>query len=324
MIRLGLIAASRIAEHAVVLPCRDLDGIVVTAVAARDGDRARAAAERWGVGAWFGSYHGLIESDAVDAVYVATPASLHRRPVLAAIAAGKHVLCEKPFAANGADAATMAAAARGTDLVVMEAFHWRYHPLVEQMTGILARLGAQKRLRAWFDVPEGRIGPSDIRWDLSLGGGSTMDLGCYPISLLRWAAGTEPEVVAARAESTVDGVDAWLEADLDFDGVPAVIGSSMVAPARGNGLIVEGSEATMRVDNPVAPQHGSRIVVESRAGTEVIEVESTSTYLHQLRAFRDAIANRAPLPTGVEHAVANMRVVDDCYRMAGLEPRPTG
>lgn len=321
VIRLGLIAASRIAEAAVIEPARSVDGVEVVAVAARSGDRAREAASRWGIDSWFSSYTEMIVCGAVDAVYVATPASLHRRPVLDALAAGLHVLCEKPFAANADDAEAMAAAAAGTGSVVMEAFHWRYHPIVEQMASVLERIGEVERVDAWFDVAG--IPAGDIRWDLALGGGSTMDLGCYPISWTRWVTGREPRVVRARASATIDGVDAWLEAELDFDGTPATIRSSMVAHTRGNGLVVVGTEGTMRVDNPLAPQHGSVIEVETRSGVEHVDVESSPTYLHQLHAFRDAILGRGQVPTGVDQAVATMRVIDDCYRMAGLAPRPT-
>lgn len=323
MVRVGLLAASRIAEAAVVQPSRDLDGVEVTAVAARDRSRAEEAAARWGIPHAFASYEELLGSGVVDAVYVATPASHHRELVEAAVSHDLAVLCEKPFAANAADARRASAAVQSTDLVVMEAFHWRYHPLVAQMRAAIDRIGPLRRVEGWFDVLDGHIPRSDIRWQFELGGGATMDLGCYPISWARWVVGAEPEVTDARAESTAEGVDLWLEADLEWPGgVTGRIRSSMVAGERGIGLQVMGENGTVRVDNPLAPQHGTTISVRTADAEEVFEAERSSTYLHQLRAFRDAVAVGAPYPTTVDEAVRNMEVVDACYRAAGLPVRP--
>jgi predicted dehydrogenase len=193
-VRLGVLAASRIADMAVIEPVAIVDGVELAAVAARDLERAEAAAGRWRCARAFGSYRELVECDGVDAVYIATPASLHRTWAIAAIEAGKHVLCEKPFAANAADAQRIADAANASDVVVMEAYHWRYHPYVAQMREVLdsGELGSIARVEATFDIQRGEIPRDDIRWDLSIGGGSTMDLGCYSIQWVRWAVGADP------------------------------------------------------------------------------------------------------------------------------------
>jgi predicted dehydrogenase len=324
-IRIGVVAASRIAEAAVVKPAGMVDGVELVAVAARSEERAKEAALRWGLSRWFGSYTDLMESGEVDAVYIATPATLHFRPVIDALDAGLHILCEKPFAANGADARMMAEVARQSDRVVMEAFHWRYHPFVEQMRAGIAQLGPIGRVDAWFEVEEGRIGPDDIRWDIALGGGATMDLGCYAIAWVRWAVGSEPRVVAAVAEATEEGVDAWLRADLEWDhGVQGSIRSSMVSAESDSGLVIEGERGTMVVDNPLAPHRGASLVIETGPGHRTTEEpnDTSTTYSHQLRAFRDAVTDGAEFPTTADEAVANMDVVDACYLMAGLPVRP--
>ncbi|HVR33314.1 MAG TPA: Gfo/Idh/MocA family oxidoreductase [Acidimicrobiia bacterium] len=324
--RIGLVAASRIAAGAIVEPARSIDGVEVSAVAARDLGRAEEAAERWGIPNAFGSYGEMLSSGSVDAVYVGTPAAFHRPCVLDALDAGLHVLCEKPFAANAEDARTMAAAAAQSDRVVMEAFHWRYHPLVTQMRAIIDRIGPPRRADAAFVIPDGRIPRTDIRWNLRLGGGSTMDLGCYAIALVRWAVGSEPSVTSAVAAANEDGIDLWLRAELSWGGgASGSVYSSMVGadePA-GTYLVVTSSNGTMRVDNPVAPQHGSSITVVTDDGAERFEVEASSTYHHQLVAFRAAVVDDQPIPTGPDDAVANMEVIDACYRAAGLDPRPT-
>jgi predicted dehydrogenase len=200
-LRLGLLAASRIAQEAVVRPASDVAGIELIAIGARDLARAEGAARTWGIPHAMGSYDEVIASDTVDAVYIATPAALHCKWALAAIEAGKHVLCEKPLASNAEDAARIADAAKASTVVVMEAFHWRYHPYAEQIRRVLdsGLLGRVNRIEAVFELPESVIDRADIRWDVSIGGGSTMDLGCYSIQWARFAAGEEPVVVSAEA-----------------------------------------------------------------------------------------------------------------------------
>ncbi|MDJ0768943.1 MAG: Gfo/Idh/MocA family oxidoreductase [Ilumatobacter sp.] len=331
-VRLGLLAASRIADRAVVAPARDVDGVRLMAVAARDRARAEAAAEKWRLDRAFGSYEQLIESPDVDAVYIGTPASFHRPWAIAAIEAGKHVLCEKPFAANADDARLIADAARSSDVVVMEAFHWRYHPYAGQIRSVLdsGALGRIDRIEAVFDIPDGWIPRDDIRWDLSIGGGATMDLGCYPIQWVRFAASEDPsdmpDVVSAEAVCPVEGVDGSLRAELRWpSGVTGSIHSSMIADGDDVAawLRVTGERGTMLATNPLAPQQGNAtLTVETESGSTSEEIERSATYFHQLIAFRDAIVDGAPFPTTADDGVRNMEIIDACYRAAGLEPRP--
>ncbi len=328
-VRLGLVAASRIAVPAVVEPVADVDGVELVAVAARDLGRAQDSATEWGADRAYGSYEELIADPDVDAVYIGTPASLHREWAIAAIVAGKHVLCEKPFAANADDARLIADAARGADVVVMEAFHWRYHPYAAQMREVLDSgvLGRIDRIEAVFDIPGGRIARDDIRWDLPLGGGATMDLGCYPIQWVRFAAGADPDVVSAEAVCPVEGVDGSLVAELRWpSGVTGSVGSSMIAD--GDQIVaylkVTGERGSMLATNPLAPQNGgAAITVETTDGTQTHDVVTSATYFHQLVAFRDAIVDGAEFPTTADDGVRNMEIVDACYRAAGLDPRPT-
>ena len=330
MIRLGLIAASRIAKPAVVDPVVDVDGVELSAIAARDPERARNTAAGWGIATVFDSYEALIASPDVDAVYIGTPASLHRQPAIAAIAAGKHVLCEKPFAANADDARLIADAARTSPgVVVMEAFHWRYHPYAQQIRDVLESgvLGALRHIEAAFDIPDGHIGRDDIRWSLPLGGGATMDLGCYSIQWARYAAGSDPEVVSAEAVCPVDSVDGSLVADLRWaTGVTGRIGSSMIAAGDEVDihLRVVGERGEMLATNPLAPQNGgARLTVDSDGTKVTHEVARSATYFHQLEAFRDAIEHGVSFPTTADDGVRNMEIVDACYRAAGLDPRPS-
>ncbi len=324
-VRLGLIAASRIAGGAVIAPAPDVDGMEVVAVAARDADRAAKAAAEWNLAHSFGSYQDLLESDEVDAVYIGTPASLHRRWAVAALDAGRHVLCEKPLAANADDGRLIAEASARSDRVAMEGYHWRYHPLAARVRSVIdsGELGELRHIEARFDIADGRIGRDDIRWNLALGGGALMDLGCYPVQWVRFAAGGDPDVVSARAECPVDGVDGRLEAELSWPGITGLIHSSMIAEHTVNNLIVTGTDGTLTVDNPLAPQNGAGLAVETSTGRREEPVPTSATYYHQLVAFRDAIRHGTPFPTTIGDGVRTMAIIDACYRAAGMEPRPT-
>lgn len=328
-VRLGLVAASRIAVPAVIEPARQVDGVEITAVAARDLIRARETANSIGAEHAFGAYADLIASNTVDAVYIGTPASHHREWAVAAIESGKHVLCEKPFAANADDARLIADAAAASNVVVMEAFHWRYHPYAEQIRGVLDSgvLGTMQRVEAIFDIPDGRIKRDDIRWDFPIGGGSTMDLGCYSIQWARFAAGPDPEVVSATAVSPVLEIDASLGAELVWpSGVTGWIHSSMISPGSEvvASLRVIGDRGTMLAMNPLAPQNGGSVItVDVDGEVTTHEADTSATYYHQLVAFREAIVNGAPFPTTAADGVRNMEIIDACYRAAGLQPRPS-
>ncbi len=134
------------------------------------------------------SYADLLADPSLDAVYIPLPNGLHAQWTLAALEAGKHVLCEKPFTANAAQAREVAAAAEGSGLVVMEAFHYRYHPLAQRMAEIVpgGELGAIQRVETAMCFPLPRF--SDIRYDFSLAGGALMDAGCYAVHALRLLA----------------------------------------------------------------------------------------------------------------------------------------
>lgn len=326
--RLGLLAAARITGPAVVEPAAVVDGVELRAVAARATERARDRAAEWGVPVVHDSYEALVGDPDIDAVYVATPAALHRRWTLAAIAAGKDVLCEKPLAANAVEAREMITAAEAADRILMEGFHWRYHPLVDRLRQLLddGGLGPIRHVHGAFCLPDGHVAPGDIRWDLELGGGALMDLGCYPLQWVRWVTGAEPRVVSAAATCPVPDVDGRLTAELAWDDGPTgSIECSMVADRYDAHLEVVGEHATLHVTNPLAPQRGAK--VELRQGGEVTDVPvpaaDTTTYQHQLVEFRDAVASRVPPFTSGPDSVATMELIDACYRAAGLRPRPS-
>ena len=217
-LRIGTLGAARITPSALVRPARETAGVEILAVAARDPDRARKFAARHGIPRVHASYEALLDDPDIEAIYNPLPNALHCEWTLRALDAGKHVLCEKPLGSNEVEAQRMVAAAARTGLVVAEAFHWRYHPLAARMREILdsGELGAVRHVDAGMCIPLPLLG--DIRYQLALAGGALMDVGCYPVSIVRFLAGAEPEVVSARVKEIRPGVDRFAETELRFPG----------------------------------------------------------------------------------------------------------
>src|SRR5687768_2190668 len=160
-----------IAPPAVIRPARSSTVAEVVAVAARSTERAKAFADKHGIARVHGSYEDLLADPAVDAVYNPLPNGLHGKWTMAALEAGKHVLCEKPFTANADEAVDVAKVEARTGLVVMEAFHYRYHPLADRVVELAndGTLGEIEHIHTWMIIPF--IRSDDIRWKLGLAGG---------------------------------------------------------------------------------------------------------------------------------------------------------
>ena len=292
-------------------------------MAARDAGRARSFATKLGVPVVHTSYDELLADPDVDAVYNPLPNGLHGLWTIRALEAGKHVLCEKPFTANAPEAERVAAVAERTGLVLMEAFHWRYHPLARRMLDIVdsGELGPIRHIETAMCFP--LLKRSDIRWQLDLAGGALMDAGCYTVHMLRTLAGAEPEVLSAEAKLRSPGVDRVMRADMRFaDGRTGRITTSMWSSSvLRMAARVEGERGTLRVFNPVAPQYFHRMTVKVDGKRRRERVKGGSTYSYQLQAFADAVLRGAPTLTPPTDSIANMRVIDDIYRAAGMEPR---
>jgi predicted dehydrogenase len=322
-LRIGLLGAARIAPVALVRPARAVEGVELAAVAARDPERARRFAARHGIPRVHESYERLLADPELDAIYNPLPNSHHCAWTIRALEAGKHVLCEKPIAANAEEAARMAEAAQRSGRVLMEAFHWRYHPLAERLLEIVrsGELGRVRHVEARLCVP--LLLPGDIRYRLDLAGGATMDTGCYTVHVVRTLAGAEPEVVRAEARLASPGVDRWMAAELRFpDGRTGRVECSLASlKLLAVGARVLGDEGELSVLNPIAPQLWHRLSVRSARGRRHERIRGDASYTGQLRAFRAAVREGAAFPTHPADAVANMRVIDAIYERAGLGRR---
>jgi predicted dehydrogenase len=334
-LRVGVLGAARITPTALIRPARAMPDVTVAAVAARDVARAQAFAGRHGIPVVHRSYAELIDDPGIDAVYVPLPNALHAEWALAAIAAGKHVLCEKPMTSNADEARAVAAAADASGLVVMEAFHYRYHPLARRALELVATIGPVRHIHTRLCFPLPRFG--DIRYRFDLAGGAMMDAGCYAVHFLRHLGGAalpgaRPEVVAARAKLRSPQVDRYLTAGFRFThgDAPAAVTATGQATASiwssrllGLSARVVGEAGELRVFNYALPQAYNRLTVRVGGRTRHERIAGEPSYTYQLRAFADAVRHGGPNLTPASDAVPTMALIDDAYRAAGLLPRGT-
>ena len=352
-LRIGILGAARITARALIAPARALSADTgpsgtgpsgtVAAVAARDGARAAQYAARHEIPVSFSSYEELLDSPDVDAVYIPLPNALHAPWTLRALAAGKHVLCEKPFASNAAEATEVAAAAAASGLVVMEAMHYRYHPLVQRLVTLIrdGAIGVPEHAQAWTSWAIGN--PADIRYDYALGGGALMDGGCYAIDCVRLAGSAsgaaagegDPAIAGALADpmpgdGRVDrdfaarlafpgGLTGWFESaftrDGEFRADVHVIGDAGHLWLRNFINAQEGLLVVTRDEEVVSEVHAADL---RGSGSDL---DADTTFAWQLRAFAAAVRDGTPFPTTADSAVTTMRLIDDGYRAAGLPVR---
>jgi predicted dehydrogenase len=321
-LRIGILGAAGIAPAAVLRPALRRDDVEVAAVASRSAGRAAAYAAEHGIPRSYGSYPELLADPAIDLVYVALPPSEHAEWSIAALRAGKHVLCEKPFALNATEAQRMVDAAAETGPRLIEAFHDDYHPLAARTRELASDLGPIRSVEAVFLVTN-PFEPGALRHEPALGGGALMDLGCYAVHGVRRLIGEEPEVVRASAVLGPAGVDESIEATLAFpSGATAVVRASMNS-AFENWIHFESDAGRVEIDGVVFPSRGHSIRSWIGGVPRVQTVAGDETYDHQLAAVVAAIADGTPLPTEGADPVANMAVIDAIYAAAGVDRTAT-
>ena len=324
-IRMGVLGAAAIVPMALTNPARSVPEVQILAIAARDPKRAQAFARKHKIRRVHQTYSDVLADPDIDAIYNPLPNSLHAEWTIRALKAGKHVLCEKPFASNAREAEEMAKTARETGLVLSEAFAYRYHPLTARVKQIIGsgELGEIQHIEAQFCflLPS----PNNIRFKYELAGGALMDCGCYPVSLIRYLAEAEPNVDRAQARLISPQVDHKMSADLSFaDGRTAHLVCDLLSPRLFRSLLrVKGDIGKLSVFNPYHPHWFNWLSVRGQNGSYSGHVRGENVYVLQLRAFIKAIRGEMKLNTDPADTIGNMRMIDSIYEKAGLQQRGT-
>ncbi len=327
-VRWGILSTADIGVRKVIPGIRKAARCEVVAIASRDGEQARAVADQLGIPSAHASYEALLADPGVDAVYIPLPNHMHMDWTIAALRAGKHVLCEKPLAMTADDAQRMVDVARETGLHLMEAFMYRQHPswvaameLVES-----GRIGTLTAVQSWFSYYNDDA--TNIRNIVEYGGGALFDIGCYTINLSRMVFGGEPSHIQASVRrDPATGVDALVSAILDFDGGIASF-TCAIRSESDQRVHIYGTEGRISIDIPfnIPPDRPTRIRLTAggdppvEPDTTVLEFPTTDPYTAEVERFVSAVLDGGPTPVPPEDAVANLRVIDAIFAIAERGP----
>jgi predicted dehydrogenase len=293
-LRIGILGAARIARL-FADAVRPSQKVVVTAVASRDAERSSTFAREHGVPRIHASYEALLDDPGIDAVYVPLPNNLHAAWSIRAAQAGKHVLCEKPLAANAAEARAIFAAARANDVYIVEAYPYRAQPQTLRMRQLLAgnAIGRLHLVQASFGFPLTDM--ANIRMSPELAGGALMDAGSYPVSFVRTVAGERPIRVQALSRQAPSGVDLTTLANLEHrSGLLAQV-SCTFATARHRHAFIAGDAGSITTTyfNDTSAAFPPTLDVKRGTGwdapREIIETAMTGGFLAEADAFHDLV-----------------------------------
>lgn len=293
-LRWGILGTARI-NRRLIPAIRVAPRSELVAVASRTRARAEAYAHEWQIPRGVEGYQALLDDPAIDAVYIPLPNSEHVPWTLAAVAAGKHVLCEKPMALDASDIDRIQAAAIAANVIVEEGLMYRHEPLTAKVLELVqgGALGTLRAIVSGFTF--NLTNATDPRLDPALGGGSLWDVGCYPVTYARLLTGRDPKMVFGSAHWHDSGVDEEFMGMLRFPGgTTATIYSGFRAALR-TWLEVLGSEGALTVPNPFKPGPRETLELERDGRIETIAVAgSPELFVRQIEHFENSVLDAAP------------------------------
>jgi predicted dehydrogenase len=318
MLRFGILSTAKIGRDAVVPAIQDAENCVVTAIASRDGTRAREMADRFSVQHAFSSYEEMLASDVIDAVYIPLPTSQHVEWSIRAAEAGKHVLCEKPIALKAAEIDRLIAVRDRTGVIITEAYMITYSPVWHKVRDLLAD-GAIGRLRhvqgafTYFNRD-----PANMRNIPELGGGGLPDIGVYPTMSTRFSTGQEPVRVQATTErDPAFGTDIYSSVRADFGTFELSFYVSTQLAAR-QVMVFHGDKGVIEVTSPFnAERYGRQELVltnQNHAESQHFRFQDTRQYRLQAEAFSRTVAGGTSEVVTLESSRANQAFIDAIYR----------
>jgi predicted dehydrogenase len=315
-VRWGILGCAGIAEKAFIPAVLGSSNGALAAIAARDENRARAWASRFGFARAHPTYRELVEDPAVDAIYNPLPNDLHAEWSIRAMRAGKHVLCEKPMALDAPEVQTMIQAAGTHGVLLAEGFMYKFHPQIDKSLELIrgGRIGEVRSVHSALTFRFERDG-ANYRWSPAMGGGALYDVGCYTISIARLVFGAEPVSAFARARlDPATGVDLTAAALLEFPGGRFAQCDASFEAQFQSLLLAVGTEGTLRLERAFsAKDFDIAIEVVRGGGKESIPVPKADMFRLMVEHFGDAIFGSIPLRHPAVDALGNMRAIDACF-----------
>ena len=322
-IRWGILSTAKIAREKVIPAMQQAEFCEVVAIASRNIAHAKAIAAPHNISKAYGSYEELLDDAAIDAVYIPLPNHLHVPWALKAIAANKHVLCEKPIALSALQATELLVAAKQKPhLKIMEAFMYRFHPQWVHAKKLVTEgaVGELKTIQSFFSYYN--TDPNNIRNNKEIGGGGLMDIGCYCISLSRFIFGKEPDSAFANIEyDPILLTDSYVSGILNFSpGTSVFTCSTQLAPYQRVNIL--GTSARIEIEIPfnAPPDIPTRMWLHKKNSTEEIIFDAVNQYTLQGNLFSQAIINDTDVPAPLQDGVNNMKVIEAIFK-SGEEGR---
>jgi predicted dehydrogenase len=309
-VKWGVLGCASFARRRTIPAMLATPSVELVGVASRSPEKAEAFRTEFGLPRAYSSYEEMLNDAGIQAVYNPLPNGLHGKWTIRAAEHGKHTLCEKPFAADAAEALRVAETARRAGVRVMEGFMWRFHPQHETVRGFIERgvIGAVRLVRSAFTFSLPRA--QNVRLVPGLAGGSVMDIGCYTISASRFYFGAEPTIASCRGDIDPEfGVDMRMSGMLVFPQGRALIDCGFDLPYRGNVEIV-GETGTIYIPRAWLPEEEAEIVVNGESS----KLPRANQYVNEFEHLSQCILNGTPPRYGPEDAILQMRVIDAVHR----------
>ncbi len=320
MVRWGILSTARIGREKVIPALQKAKNLEVAAIASRDEENARKVAAELGIEKAYGSYEALLADPDIDVIYNPLPNHMHVPMTIEAVKAGKHVLCEKPIALDAEEARLLLD--MPDDRFVMEAFMVRTHPQWQRALEIVesGELGTLQSVQAFFSY--NNQDPQNIRNKVEFGGGSLMDIGCYPIVAARYFFNAEPKrVVSLIDRDKTFGTDRLTSAMMDFgDGRQAQFTvSTQSVPYQRINLV--GTAKRLEILIPFNAPAGAETILRLDSGSvlgdgalEVERIPACDQYTLQGELFSRVVRGEEELPYGVADAIQNMDIIGAIFR----------
>lgn len=315
-IRWGVLSTSRFAQNKIIPAVKHCQHAEITAIASRNLSQAKEVATRLGIAKAYGSYEELLADADVDAIYNPMPNHLHVDWSIKTLAAGKHVLCEKPIGLSSAEGQKLVdAAGQHPKLKVMEAFMYRLHPQWLRAKQLVddGKIGQLRTIQSFFSYFNTDAG--NIRNQPGIGGGGMMDIGCYNVSLSRFIFGAEPKRVFGIAEFDPQfQTDRLASGVLDFgNGTATFTCSTQLSPYQRVNIF--GTEGCVEIEIPfnAPPDKPCRLWHQQGDQVEEIVFDICDQYTIEFDQFSLAVLNDTAVPTPLEDAVANMKVIEAVF-----------